>query len=206
MNLKTAKTRFCQHENGCIYDAIRQTIKQLKYGVIISSILQLLKSLRALIKGLKHFKKSFTPEYLSIISFLCASTLALRITKCALRWIRNRDDGINSFLGGMAAGYVGTITLNKNYWYILLMFISSRIIGAIHQYMLQTGILNPEHSHFHYYLFFAFSNIFHAYGYFIEPDILKPDVYNLYERMAVLTPNEKRWHLSSLNYKKKQLQ
>lgn len=27
-------------------------------------------------------------------------------------------------------------------------------------------------------------------------------MYNLYERMSVLTPNEKRWHMSSLIFKK----
>lgn len=130
------KTRFCKHDEGCIIAAVKQAIKQLKYGLIISSILQLIKSLRSLTKGMKHFKKSFTPEYLSIIAFLSCSTLALRLVKCALRWIRDKDDGINSFLGGIAAGYVGTITLNKNYWYILLMFISSRIVGAIHEYLI----------------------------------------------------------------------
>ena len=96
----------------------------------------MIKSLRSLTKGFKNLKKSFTPEYLSIIVFLSASTLALRLVKCALRWIRNKDDGINSFLGGMAAGCVGTFTLNKNYWYVMLMFISSRIVGAIHEYLI----------------------------------------------------------------------
>lgn len=126
------KTTFCKHEEGCLIAAVKQAIKQLKYGFIISAILQLIKSLRSMTKGMQNLKKSFTPEYFSIIVFLSSSTLALRLVKCALRWIRNKDDGINSFLGGVAAGYMGTITLNKNYWYILLMFISSRIVGAIH--------------------------------------------------------------------------
>ena len=183
------KTRFCKHENGCIYDALRQALKQVKYGVIISSILQLIKSLKSLTKGMAGLKKSFTPEYLSIIVFLSCSTLALRVVKCALRWIRKKDDGLNSLLGGMAAGYVGSLTLNKNYWYILLMFVASRILSAIHQYLMQTNILDPTNNHFHYFVLFLFSNIVHCYGYFIEPDILRPDVYNLYERMSVLTPN-----------------
>lgn len=199
------KTRFCKHENGCIYDSLRQALKQVKYGVIISSILQLIKSLKSLTKGFSSLKKSFTPEYLSIIVFLSSSTLALRVVKCALRWIRNKDDGLNSLLGGMAAGYVGSLTLNKNYWYILLMFVASRILSAIHQYLMQTNILDPNNNHFHYFVLFLFSNIVHCYGYFIEPDILRPDVYNLYERMSVLTPNEKRWHLSSLIFKQQDL-
>lgn len=136
------KTEFCKHEKGCIYAAILQAVKQLKYGVIISSILQLIKSLRSLTKGMGGLKKSFTPEYLSIIVFLSSSTLVLRLVKCALRKIRNRDDGFNSFLAGTAAGYIGTITLNKNYWYILLMFISSRIVGAIHEYLISEGYLS----------------------------------------------------------------
>ena len=137
--------------------------------------------------------------------FLSSSTLALRAVKCALRWIRNKDDGLNSVLGGMAAGYVGSLTLDKNYWYILLMFVASRILSAIHQYLMQTNILDPTNNHFHYFVLFLFSNIVHCYGYFIEPDILRPDVYNLYERMSVLTPNEKRWHLSSLIFKQQDL-
>lgn len=194
------KTRFCRHENGCLYDALRQAIKQVKYGLIISSILQLIKSLKMIFKGTPAFKKSFTPEYLSIVVFLTSSTFALRFVKCALRWVRNKEDWLNSLIAGMVAGYVGSRTLNKDYWYILLMFVASRIISSVHQSLMQSGILNPAHKHFHYFLLFLFSNFVHGYGYFIEPDILKPDIYNLYERMSVLTPNEKRWHLSSLVY------
>ncbi len=162
-----AKTRFCKHENGCIPDTLRQVLKQVKYGLIISSILQLLKSLRSLIKGFSHLKKSFTPEYLSIIAFLTASTFALRTTKCALRWIRNKDDAINSILAGMAAGYVGTLTLNKNYWYVLLMFIASRIVGAIHQALIQNGYLDGNNSKIHEFFLFFLANLVHCYGYFI---------------------------------------
>lgn len=162
-----AKTRFCKHENGCIPDTLKQVLKQVKYGLIISSILQLLKSLRSLIKGFSHLKKSFTPEYLSIIAFLTASTFALRATKCALRWIRNKDDAINSILAGMAAGYVGTLTLNKNYWYVLLMFIASRIVGAIHQALIQNGYLDGNNSKIHEFFLFFLANLVHCYGYFI---------------------------------------
>lgn len=135
------KTRFCKHENGCLYDTLRQAFKQIKYGVIISTILQLIKSLKAALKGFSQVKKSFTPQYFSIILFLSASTFALRAVKCALRWIRKKDDGVNSLLGGMAAGYIGSLTLDKNYWYILLMFVASRIVGAIHQTLIQSGYL-----------------------------------------------------------------
>ena len=85
-----ARTVYCKHPNSCIVDAIKQSLKQIKYGLIISSILQLIKSLRSLSKGMAGLKKSFTPEYLSIIVFLSSSTLALRVVKCALRWIRNK--------------------------------------------------------------------------------------------------------------------
>ena len=68
---------------------------------------------------------------------MCATTFTMRAVKCALRWIRNKDDGFNSFLAGCAAGYVGTLTLNKGYWYIMLMFVASRIIGAFHQTLIQ---------------------------------------------------------------------
>ena len=106
----------------------------------------------------------------------------------------------------MAAGYVGTLTLNKSYWYLLLMFLASRIIGAIYQALIQKKILDSENSQFHYYILFVIANMVHCYGYFIEADILKPDVYNLYERMSSLTPNEQKWHRSSLKYCKRTLE
>ena len=56
-----ARTPFCKHSNGCIIDTLKQTLKQIKYGLIISSILQLIKSLRSLSKGLAGIKKTLTP-------------------------------------------------------------------------------------------------------------------------------------------------
>jgi hypothetical protein len=104
---------------------------------------------------------------LSIIAFLTASTFAIRVVKCLLRWIRDKDDALNSILAGMAAGYVGTLTLNKNYWYILLMFIASRIVGAIHQTLIQNGYLDGNNNQLHYFILFFFANLVHCYGYFI---------------------------------------
>lgn len=117
-----------------------------------------------------------------------------------MRWIRKKDDGLNSLVGGMLGGYVGSKTLNKGYWYIFLMFVASRIISSFHQILMKEGYLNPNRSHFHVFTLFTFANILHSEGYFMEPDILNPDMYKLYERMSVLTPNEQRWHLSSLKY------
>ena len=42
----------------------------------------------------------------------------------------------------MVAGYVGTLTLNKGYWYIMLMFVASRIIGAFYQALIQKKVLD----------------------------------------------------------------
>ncbi len=156
------------------------TLKSAKYGLIISGILQLVKSLRALAKSTKHFKKSFSLDYLTIILFLCSSTLVLRLVKCALRWIRDQDDGINSFIAGCAAGWVGTKTLHKDYWYLLLMFIGSRVLGSGYQSLLQKKYLDEKNNSFHYYFMFLIAHATHSYAYFIEPDILKPDMYNLY--------------------------
>ena len=189
MEIVNSKSRHCNHPNGCIYDAIEQTIKQIKYGIIMSGALQAFKSIRALIKSKQQFKASLNPDLLSIIVFLSASTLALRFVRCLMKRLRDKDDGLNSFLAGLAFGLVGTKTLNKNYWYIMLMFVASRIWGAIYQFLLQRKLLDSKRSHIHYYVMFAFANSVNSYGYFIEPDILKSDMYNLYDRMAMLSNN-----------------
>lgn len=154
----------------------------------MSVILQTLKSLKALLKGKQQFKKSLDNNFLSIILFLCSSTFFLRIIKCGLRKLRNKDDGFNSFLAGVGAGIAGIITLNKDYWYILLMFVGSRVIGAFYNLCLKKEILNRQNINLHNYILFVIANAINSYGYFVEPDILKPDMFNLYDKMAILTP------------------
>jgi hypothetical protein len=41
----------------------------------------------------------------------------------------------------MAAGWVASKTLSPKYWYLYLTFVGSRIIGAIHKYLLGKGYL-----------------------------------------------------------------
>ena len=51
VELINAKKPFCKHNHGCIQSAFAQAFKNIKYGVIITSILQIVRSLRALLKG-----------------------------------------------------------------------------------------------------------------------------------------------------------
>jgi hypothetical protein len=53
-----------------------------------------------------------------------------------MRWLLNKDDGFSSFLAGVGAGIVGVKTLDKGYWYILIMFMGSRIISSIHKILM----------------------------------------------------------------------
>lgn len=133
----------------------------------MTGVLQIFRSLRALTKSKDLFKNSLNKDLLSIIVFLSASTFVLRAVRCALKRIRDKEDGFNSFIAGIAFGVVGTKTLNKSYWYIMLMFVASRIWGALYQYLLQKKYLDSKYSHLHYYLMFAFANSINSYGFFI---------------------------------------
>lgn len=136
------KKPFCKHEHGCISSAVLQSLKTIKYGLIISSIFQFIKSIKALLKGKEQFYNSFNKETFTIVLFLSSSTLTLRLIKCGMRWLRNKDDGLGSFLAGVGAGIVGVKTLDKGYWYILIMFMASRIISAIHRILIEKKVLN----------------------------------------------------------------
>jgi hypothetical protein len=136
-----SRTPFCSHEHGCIISALKITLKNLKYGLVISGVLQLVKSLKILLKNSSKLNESLNLQYLTITIFMCSTVLTLRLVKCALRRIRERDDGINSLLAGAAAGWVASKTLNKDYWYFYLTFIGSRLIGALHKYLISVGIL-----------------------------------------------------------------
>ena len=47
------------------------------------------------------------------------------------------------------------------------MFIASRIVGAIHQTLIQSGYLDANNNQLHYFILFFFANMVHSYGYFI---------------------------------------
>jgi len=84
-----------------------------------------------------------------------------------MRWLRNKDDGLGSFIAGVGAGIVGVKTLDKGYWYILIMFMASRIVSAIHRILIEKKVLNQEKMNWHFYFLFTFAHIVHSYGYFI---------------------------------------
>ena len=112
-------------------------IKNLKYGLIISFALQLIKTFKAVIKKPSNAMSSFRLQYFTIALFLSTIVFVLRLVKCILRRIRDKDDGWNSLLAGAVGGWVATKTLSKEYWYFYLTFIGSRIIGAFHKYLME---------------------------------------------------------------------
>lgn len=203
--LLNSKTHFCTHEPGCIVSALKITFKNLKYGLVISAVLQLLKSLKSATKGSSAFKGSFTPRYFTIAVFMCATVLTLRLVRCILRRIRDKDDAGNSIIAGGVAGWVASKTLSKEYWYFYLTFLGSRLIGALHKILIAKNILKEEHSALHSYAMMTFAHIIHSYGYFLHPYILNDDMYGLYRKMSALTPREQRWHLVTLRYNHRRL-
>lgn len=86
--LADSRTPFCTHEHGCIISALKITLKNLKYGLVISGVLQLVRSLKTLAKNPAALKNSLTPRYLTITIFMCATVLTLRLVRCILRRIR----------------------------------------------------------------------------------------------------------------------
>jgi len=45
-----SQTPFCNHGCGCIISALKQALKNLKYGLVISLVLQLIRSLKMMLK------------------------------------------------------------------------------------------------------------------------------------------------------------
>jgi hypothetical protein len=86
--LLNSQTPFCTHSQGCILSALRLTIKNAKYGLLISAALQLIRTLKMIAKDPSKLKSSFKPQYFSIALFLCATVLILRLVRCTLRRIR----------------------------------------------------------------------------------------------------------------------
>lgn len=86
--LINSQTPFCNHDCGCILSALKQALKNLKYGLIISLVLQLLRTLKTLLKGSSGLVGSLKRDYFTIALFLPAIALVLKMVRCTLRRIR----------------------------------------------------------------------------------------------------------------------
>jgi hypothetical protein len=193
-----SQTPFCHHSRGCLMTALKQALKNLKYGLVISLLLQLVRTLKMMLKHRSTFSSTLKRQYFTLALFLPATALILKLVRCALRRVREKDDGLNSFLAGAAAGWVAYQTLSADYCYFYLTFIGSRLLGAVHGLLIERGTLKKENTHLHAWAMMAFAHSVHSVGYFLYPYILKEDVYGLYEKMSALTPKEKRWHHAGL--------
>jgi hypothetical protein len=50
-----SQTPFCSHGCGCLVAALKQALKNLKYGLVISIALQLIRTLKMMLKQPSNF-------------------------------------------------------------------------------------------------------------------------------------------------------
>jgi len=68
--------------------ALKQSLKNLKYGLLISVVLQLIRTLKVIAKDASKLKSSLKPQYFSIAIFLSSTVFILKIVHCILRRLR----------------------------------------------------------------------------------------------------------------------
>jgi len=83
-----SKTGLCPHSSGCVMAALKQSLKNLKYGLLISVVLQLIRTLKVIAKDASKLKSSLKPQYFSIAIFLSSTVFILKIVHCILRRLR----------------------------------------------------------------------------------------------------------------------
>ena len=57
--LVNSKTPNCSHEDGCILNSLKVMVKNFKYGLVVSVVLQIIRTLRKITKGASKIKGSF---------------------------------------------------------------------------------------------------------------------------------------------------
>ena len=57
--LVNSKTPNCSHEDGCILNSLKIMAKNFKYGLVVSVVLQIIRTLRKITKGVSKIKGSF---------------------------------------------------------------------------------------------------------------------------------------------------
>lgn len=86
-DLINSQTPFCTHSHGCIINAFKIMVKNLKYGLLISAALQLFRILKSIGKNTSNWA-NLKSDYFTITIFMCATVLTLRLVRCILRRIR----------------------------------------------------------------------------------------------------------------------
>jgi hypothetical protein len=92
MGLFDYKNKHCKHPDSCFVNALKQSLKALKFGFTVELILNAAKLLLTLFKKDKNIKELLKPNFdkLRIPLFFCLGTLLQKATYCIMRYVRDK--------------------------------------------------------------------------------------------------------------------
>lgn len=96
---------------------------------------------------------------------------------CLLRRIRNKDDGLNAFISGFLAGLALVIERKENR-YLWKVYLANRVFEMMYLSLANKGVIKRRTIYYTYV--YMISSFMISYAFFMEPIIIKKDMFKLY--------------------------
>jgi len=190
--LLTYKTPFDRCDYSCIENILRGFIKSflIAYGLkaglnLISTLIKFNKWMKDPILLLKVF---LNKDNFQLAWFLGTFTGAMKAIITLTRILRDKDDGLNGFLGGIVAGWVSLFFLPQKGRVFIACLMLARAFDCYYNYLVNKGTIKK--AFWHYPLIFATLNMLTGYGFAHEKHLISPALDNFYDKVTARPHNE----------------
>jgi hypothetical protein len=127
------KQQFCKHDSACTSNALRGVVRGSVIGYSVKASISLALGLlfKKLYKNPKQILEILlSSDTYSFSIFLGAFSGTYKIVQCLMRLIRQKEDGLNAFVAGSAAGL--TLMLDsKSRWLDISLYMFARAVAAL---------------------------------------------------------------------------
>ncbi|CDW74746.1 UNKNOWN [Stylonychia lemnae] len=161
--LISTKTSHCKHNNpDCMTNAVEGLLTNMKHGVAIRGVMTFLMILLGKQKMSKiNFKDQLRfPVFLGLFAFISKFVL------CLFRRLRNKDDGLNSFMAGFLGGVSLLVQKDKSTRTMFALYLTVRAYDSSYL-TLESKEIIPNIPNFHM-VFICIINVVIVYLFFTQ--------------------------------------
>lgn len=186
------RTPFDKSEYPCVENILRGAIKSfvVAYGVkaFLTMLMSLLKYRKIMKDPMLLIQPFLSKDSVKIGCFLGSNTLIMKTVVTLTRILRKKDDGLNGFLAGLAAGYLSLFFFKNGNRLFLTCFLLSRAFDCCYNHLVNKGTIKK--SPYHYTIIFSLMNALTGWAYAHEPYLLNPAMEKFGDKMTSQGANE----------------
>lgn len=191
-----SKTPFCRHDYGCLENVVSGTLNSLVLSYILSVGINFLSLVPFKRKYNEFIWSLFRFQSLRMCGFITSYTFVLKSTLCLLRKIREKDDHVNNFISGAAAGFLAIGFLEKVSRMTWSGYLLARAFDALYKHLVNRKVFKKRE--IHYILIFALMYGFYGYCIAIENDVIPRSIAKFFNSVYKSTYEKNRFTLNNV--------